>query len=72
MLWFIGGMCGIFLLLFIGICVVDRINMREDKDPAYHAKWEKIRKRLKPRITFFENLIGWIFAILIIYFIYLG
>jgi hypothetical protein len=71
-MWFIGGMCAIFLLLFVGICLVDKVHIRENKDPEYHEKWERIRKRFSPKITFFENLIGWIFALLVIYFIYLG
>jgi hypothetical protein len=65
-------MAGIFLLLFIGICLVDISMKREDKDPVYHAKWEGIRNRWSPKITFFENLIGWVFVLLVIYFIYLG
>jgi uncharacterized membrane protein len=72
MKWFIGIMSILCLISFIGICTVDKIMMKEDKDPVYHEKWERIRKRLSPKITFFENLIGWVFAILVIYFIYLG
>lgn len=72
MKWFIGIMGFLVLIAFIGIVSVDKIMIREDREPAYHEKWERIRKRWSPKITFFENLLGWIFAILVIYFIYLG
>ncbi|MEH7355687.1 hypothetical protein V7150_19345 [Neobacillus drentensis] len=72
MAWYLGIMGIIFVMVFCLICVVDKIMIREDKDPAYHAKWEGFRTIWRPKIIFFENLIGWIFALLVIYFIYLG
>jgi hypothetical protein len=61
----------IFLLLFIGICVVDKVMLKESKDPVYHGKWQGIRKRWSPKITFFENLFGWILALIIFIYFYL-
>lgn len=67
--WYLGGTGVLFFLLFCGICIVDKMTMREDKDPEFHEKRERIRKKWSPKITFFENLAGWIFALLFIYYI---
>lgn len=59
------------LVFSLGI-YIEKFKQREAKDIHLQAKMEKWRSRWNPRIDFMENAIVWIFAILVIYYIYLG
>jgi hypothetical protein len=75
MKWFLIIMGAIFLLLFCAICVVDKIIVKEKKDSQFHEKMERIRgkwQRTEPIIKFTTNLFWWVFAALVVYYIYLG
>lgn len=72
MLWFIGIMGLIFLTLFCLGIYVEKSNQRREIDPEYDAKIIRRMNKTDPYYKFAYNLIGWIFAILVIYYIYLG
>lgn len=72
MKWFLGGFAFVMILLFSLGIFTEKFKDREKNDPELHAKMEKWRAKWNPKITFFENLLGWIFAMFVIYYIFLG
>jgi hypothetical protein len=72
---FLIGMGAIFILVFAMICVVDKIMVIENKNPAFHEKMERFRvkwRRFDPITSFISNAFWWVIALLVIYYIYLG
>jgi hypothetical protein len=52
-------MGAIFVLLFVGLCMVDVINKKKRANPEFANKVENILGKTDPYFTFFENLITW-------------
>jgi hypothetical protein len=69
MIWYLSIMGFIFVLLFIGLCMVDKINQRKKRDPEFSEKVERFFNKTDPFFNFLENLTGWTLALLFIYFI---
>jgi hypothetical protein len=65
-------MGGIFFILFWSGIMVEKMNQRRQRDPAYDAKITRRMNKLDPYYNFFYNLFGWALALLVFYFIYLG
>ena len=72
MVWFFSIFFFICLLLFCGICYADIFHQRREREPEYGEKLIRFLNKLDPYEKFFYNLFGWILALLVIYFIYLG
>jgi hypothetical protein len=62
----------LFLLFFWMMILAIKFKQREKNDPIFFEKAEKWRYKWNPKIDFFENLVGWLFALFIFYYIYLG
>jgi hypothetical protein len=57
----------IFVLLFIGLCMVDVINKKKKANPEFAKKVEKILDKTDPFFTFFENLVTWGLVAFVLY-----
>jgi uncharacterized membrane protein YbhN (UPF0104 family) len=69
---YLGIMGLIFILLFWSAIRVEKMNQRRERDPVYDAKITKRMNKVDPYYNFLFNLFGWILAVVVIYFIYLG
>jgi uncharacterized membrane protein len=61
----------IWVVAYILFLVVVKLSVREKKDSAFKEKMDKLRVKLDPRITFFENLFTWVFVLGLIFVIYI-
>jgi hypothetical protein len=62
----------IALLVFSFMIYVEKSNQRRKIDHEYDEKITRRLNKIDPYYNFFYNLFGWAFALLVIYFIYLG
>jgi hypothetical protein len=46
-----------------------RLRQRREVDSEFDVKLKRFEMKWDPKITFFENLFGWVLALLFIYFI---
>lgn len=67
MAWYLSIMGGIFVLLFVGLCMVDVINKKKKANPEFALKVETILGKTDPYFTFFENLIAWGLVAFVLY-----
>lgn len=72
MLWFLTIFGVIIIILSWSGIRIEKMNQRRKLDFEYDNKITRRIDRLDPYFNFFENLFGWVLAILVIYFIYLG
>jgi hypothetical protein len=72
MWWYLGVIFSIYLILWVGSGFLQVMVEKERKDPMFSKKMDKHRAKWVPKFDFIENLIGWIFGLALIYFIFLG
>lgn len=64
---FLGSFFAVVVLLFMGALYMTRLSLREQKEPEFHNKMERIRASLGPKFTFFENAFWWVVAFAVVY-----
>lgn len=72
MWWYLGIVFAIAFILWVGSGFLQRMIERERKDPEFAKRMDIHRTKWVPKMDFVENLIGWIFGLVLIYFIFLG
>jgi hypothetical protein len=72
MAWFIGIMGVIFISLFCMGIYVEKMNQRRELDLEYDKKITGFFNQIDPYYKFIYNLCGWVLALLVFYYIYLG
>jgi hypothetical protein len=72
LLWFLAIFGSIIMILSWSGIRVEKMNQRRKLDFDYDNKITRRIDRLDPYFNFVENMFGWVLAILVIYFIYLG
>lgn len=46
---------------------MERVTLRERKEPEFHKKIQQIRQKVGPKFTFLENAFWWIVAFAVVY-----
>lgn len=71
MLWFVTIFSCAVILLFLASIYMIKLRQRREVNSELDDKLTRMEKKWDPKFTFVVNLVGWVLAICVIYFVYL-